>query len=160
MIRNVLFALGLFSVAVGFTQPADSRDIAPQTPAKQTAALQPVDFTRDIRPILSDTCFLCHGPDEKNRKGGLRLDTKKGAFADLGGHKAIVPGEPDKSALFLRINHKDDAKRMPPVKARKQLKPAQIELIRRWIEEGAPWEEHWAFVPPKLSPLPKVHNPA
>jgi hypothetical protein len=124
-----------------------------------------IDFHRDIRPILSATCFQCHGPDSKQRKADLRLDTKSGAFADLGGYFAIVPGKPAESRLIERITAKDVKEVMPPPKSGKTLSPAQIELIRQWIAQGAHWSEHWAFVPPVRPALPLVkdrawlHNP-
>jgi mono/diheme cytochrome c family protein len=122
----------------------------------------PIDFNRDIRPILSDNCFACHGPDEKKRQANLRLDTKQGAFARLdSGQFAIVPGKPDESELIFRITATDaPAVLMPPPKSTKKLTPAQIDLITRWVAQGAPWEEHWAFVPPRKPALPKVKNPA
>lgn len=107
-----------------------------------------IDFSRDVRPVLSDNCFQCHGPDEKRRMAGLRLDTKEGALA------TIVPGDPAKSRLFQRMNHADKARRMPPPMSGREVKPAQLDVIRRWIEEGAKWQTHWAFAPPQRSPAP------
>src|SRR5437762_2770528 len=126
--------------------------------APKAAAADTVDFLRDIRPILSETCFQCHGPDEKHRKADLRLDRKDGAFADLGGYHAIVAGKPGQSRLYQRITATDPKEHMPPPKSGKKLTPQQIELIRRWIEQGAPWSEHWAFVPPVRPSLPAVRN--
>ncbi len=118
-----------------------------------------VDFVRDIRPILSDTCYKCHGPDAKNREAELRLDQKTGAFDEAeSGETPIVPGEPDQSELLRRIATDDEDERMPPPDSGKTLKPEQIALIRRWIEQGAPWQEHWAFVAPKKAELPTVKN--
>jgi len=121
---------------------------------------QPVDFGRDIRPILSDTCFTCHGPDENARDSALRLDTKEGAFADLGGYRAIVPGDAEASELLFRITTDDASLRMPPPEAGRTLSDEQIGLLRRWIEQGAPWQEHWSFIPPKPPERPalKRHN--
>src|SRR5262245_12417674 len=102
------------------------------------ASTATVDFNRDIRPILSENCFACHGPDEKQRKAKLRLDTKAGAFHDLrDGGKAIVPGNVEESELIERITMVDALKRMPPVKSGKSLKPEQIAMLKRWIEQGA-----------------------
>ncbi|GIW81524.1 MAG: hypothetical protein KatS3mg105_3331 [Gemmatales bacterium] len=101
------------------------------------ASDQPIDFNRDIRPILTNNCFTCHGPDENERKGDLRLDTRQGALADLGGRRAIVPGDPSKSELIKRITA-TNFKRMPPRKSGKQLEPKQVELLTRWIQQGAP----------------------
>jgi hypothetical protein len=119
-----------------------------------------VDFTRDIRPILSDACFQCHGPDEKQRKAKLRLDTKEGAHAPLRGESPLlVPGKPNESELLRRVTDADDKTRMPPPKSGKKLTDRQIGLLRHWIEQGASWSEHWAFVPPKRPPLPAVKTP-
>jgi hypothetical protein len=115
-------------------------------------------FNRDIRPILSDNCFLCHGPDKSQRKARLRLDLEESALADLGGYHAIVPGHAAKSELVLRITEKDEKKRMPPVSAGRKLTPGQIELLRRWIEQGAKWQKHWSLIPPQRPALPSVKN--
>jgi hypothetical protein len=128
--------------------------------AGRSAAGERVDFHRDIRPILSEACFQCHGPDDKQRKADLRLDKKDGAFADLGGYFAIVPNKPQESRLFQRITATDPKEHMPPPKSGKKLTSRQIELIRLWIEQGAPWSEHWAFIPPVRPVLPAVHNGA
>ena len=109
---------------------------------------QEIQFNRDIRPILSNKCFLCHGPDEKKRKADLRLDLREGAVADLGGYAAIVPGKPEESELLARIAHDDPEEIMPPPKAKRgQLTPSEISLVRRWIEQGAAYQGHWAFQP-------------
>src|SRR5438445_8667090 len=100
--------------------------------ANRATAETPLHFHRDIRPILSETCFQCHGPDEKQRKAHLRLDTKDGAFAELDGHFAIVAGKLEESRLWQRITSKDPEERMPPAKSGKKLSSAQIELLRRW----------------------------
>ncbi len=117
------------------------------------AGAAPVDFSRDIRPLLSNACFACHGPAEASRESGLRLDTRAGAFTDLDGHKAIVPGKPSESSLYQRIISDDEDERMPP-EGNKKLTAEQIELLRRWIEQGADYHEHWAFEPPVKAPLP------
>lgn len=116
---------------------------------------EPLSFNRDIRPILSDKCFACHGPDKDTREAGLRLDTAEGAFADLGGYAAIVPGEPDESELIFRITAgEDDDGLMPPKKHKNPLTESEIELLARWIEEGAPFAGHWAFEPVKRPAVP------
>src|SRR5687767_2074080 len=92
-----------------------------------------VEFNKHIRPILSDNCFACHGPDEAARKADLRLDTEAGALGKGGGPKVIVPGKPDESELVLRVLGKGDGQRMPPAKFGKQLSAGQIELLRRWV---------------------------
>jgi hypothetical protein len=114
-----------------------------------SVADEPVDFTRDIRPILSNKCFACHGPDEAERQAGLRLDDAKIAKAALdSGVTAIVPGDPDESELIHRIRHSDDSQRMPPAEFGKPLTPDEIALLRGWIEQGAPYAAHWAYIKP------------
>ncbi len=120
---------------------------------------RPVDFNREIRPILSNTCFQCHGPDEAERKGGtdgLRLDTEKGAFEDLGGYSVLVRGKPDESELIRRITSTDAEEIMPPPSLGKPLKPAEIELLKRWVKEGAKFATHWSYVKPERPPVPQV----
>lgn len=110
-----------------------------------------IEFNRDIRPILSDKCFQCHGPDSTHRKAKLRLDTEEGA-------KVLVRGKPAESELFQRLITGDADQRMPPKKSGKTLTKAEIELIRRWIEQGAAWQLHWSFAPPKRPDLPIVKD--
>ncbi len=118
-----------------------------------------VEFNRDIRPILSDKCFTCHGPDPSQRMSKLRLDTKAGAFADLEGKSAIVPGKPARSEMYRRISSSDPAVKMPPAFSGRTLTAPEIELIRRWIEQGAKWQtQHWSFIPPRPPALPQVHT--
>ena len=126
-----------------------------EAPAKQASG-KGVDFDREIRPILSDKCFTCHGPDAQSRQANLRLDTKEGAFADRGGYRVIAPGNSASSKLYQKISSNDKSIRMPPISSGRTLTAQQIELIRRWIDEGAPWEVHWAYVPPSRPPVPKV----
>jgi mono/diheme cytochrome c family protein len=119
---------------------------------------RPIDFSRDIRPLLSENCFACHGPDQEQRKAKLRLDTREGAFADRDGHPVITPGDGAKSELIKRLVTTDPDDLMPPAKTGKKLSPAQIELLTRWIDEGAKWDLHWAFQKPVRPPLPSVAN--
>ena len=119
--------------------------------ATLTAATKPVDFLREIRPILSDACFQCHGPDEASRMAKLRLDTKEGALA-----KVVIPGNATDSPLIQRISETKSARRMPPLHAKIQLNETQISTLKRWVEEGANWQEHWSFLPPKPPPIPAV----
>jgi hypothetical protein len=123
-------------------------------------AEEPVDFKRDIRPILSNACFLCHGPDDKRRKGDLRLDTKESAFKAIEGKQAFVPGKPDQSEAIRRILTTDKDDHMPPAKSGKQLTPKQIELIKKWVAQGAKWSDHWSFVPPERPAVPVVKGAA
>ena len=120
------------------------------------AVAKDVDFNRDIRPILSDICFKCHGPDEEPRQGELRLDTQEGLLGDRDGKPVIIPGKIQESELFRRITSGDPDERMPPVDSKLSLSPRQIELIGRWIGEGAEWKQHWAFAGPIRHPLPKL----
>jgi Protein of unknown function (DUF1553)/Protein of unknown function (DUF1549)/Concanavalin A-like lectin/glucanases superfamily/Planctomycete cytochrome C len=118
-----------------------------------------IDFNRDIRPILSDKCWACHGPDAPNLKIKLRLDSESGIKADLGrGRRAVVPGHPEQSELVRRITAEDDLMRMPPVDSGRTLTEREKRLLVEWIEEGAQWEKHWAFVNPVKARLPKVKN--
>ncbi|MCU1294831.1 MAG: hypothetical protein JWP08_3681, partial [Bryobacterales bacterium] len=121
----------------------------------QGAASTEINFDRQVRPILSDNCFTCHGPDEKHRMVGLHFDTKEGAFTKPG---VIVPGDSAHSKMYLRVSNPNEAIRMPPVYSGRKLTPAQIEIIKKWIDGGAKWETHWAFVPPKRPEVPPVQN--
>jgi Protein of unknown function (DUF1553)/Protein of unknown function (DUF1549)/Concanavalin A-like lectin/glucanases superfamily/Planctomycete cytochrome C len=126
--------------------------------AQQASA---VDFNRDIRPILSDKCFVCHGPDAPAKKIKLRLDSEAGATADLGrGRRAIIPGQPDKSELVKRITHAEPSMRMPLIGSGRTLTKPEIELLTEWIRQGAKWQAHWAFVAPVRPQLPPVKNAA
>src|SRR5438093_9273218 len=115
-----------------------------------------VSFNRDLRPIMSDTCFRCHGPDRNARKADMRLDIREEAVKPTrSGHAPIVPGDPDKSEIITRI-FSTGASVMPPRSAHKELTPAQKDIIRRWVAEGAVYEGHWAFQPVKRPPLPEA----
>ena len=119
-----------------------------------------VSFNRDIRPILSDICFTCHGPDEKQRKGGLRLDIKEAAMKGGESGPAIVPGKPEQSEVYKRLVTHDADDFMPPKKTNKVLTPEQIDAFRRWIAEGAEYQGHWAFIKPERPAVPaKGANP-
>ena len=119
-----------------------------------------VEFNRDIRPILADVCFHCHGPDPGTRKASLRLDTEAGFFKEREGKFPVVKGHPEQSSLYQRLITKDEDDVMPPRKEHKDLKPAQIAKVKAWIEEGAPWQPHWSFINPSLPKLPTVKNAA
>jgi hypothetical protein len=113
-----------------------------------------VDFSREIRPILSENCFFCHGPDEKKREAGLRLDEEASAKADNKGVIAVVPGDPEKSALIQRIVSTDPDEIMPPPKQHKTISAAQIALLKQWIQQGAPWGKHWSYEVVKRPAVP------
>ncbi len=123
-------------------------------------AADPVEFNRDIRPVLADNCFHCHGPDPGTRKAGLRLDTEAGFFAKRQTKDGkeepptIIKGSPDKSSLYQRLITKDADEVMPPPESHKSLKPAQVAQIKAWIEQGAPWQPHWSLLPPTAVPPP------
>ena len=119
-------------------------------------AAEPVDFAREILPVLSNKCFVCHGPDSR-KKDLLRLDSFEGATSDLGGYKAIDPGDLAKSEIIARLNDADDP--MPPEDAEKQLTDAERKLLERWVREGGGYAEHWAFVPPVKATLPSQGHP-
>ncbi len=116
----------------------------------------PVDFAREILPILSNKCFVCHGPDGE-KKDVLRLDSFVEATRDLDGYKAIDPASPEKSELLVRLHDKEEP--MPPRKAEKQLTKAEVDIVTRWVKEGGKYAEHWAFVPPKKTKLTSKGNP-
>jgi hypothetical protein len=124
--------------------------------AAHTEAAEPVDFRRDILPILSENCFLCHGPDSKTRKADLRLDLKESALRTK--DPVIVPGNCTESELFARITSTDPDELMPPRKSGKALTAQQVELLTRWIDQGAKWSRHWAFGPPVRSATPAVKD--
>src|SRR4051812_36120272 len=113
-----------------------------------------VDFNRDIRPILSDNCYACHGPDKNKRKADLRLDTRDGLLATGGDHPLLTPGKPEQSELFRRITTADRNERMPDPRSGKSLGPRQIALVKKWIEQGAEWKGHWAYLKPTRPEVP------
>ncbi len=118
-----------------------------------------VDFSRDVRPILSDRCYTCHGPDEATRKVGLRLDTEEGVRKARGTHTPIVPGDPAASEVIKRVAPERAAMRMPPPYSdRKPLTEKEIATLRAWVEQGAKWQSHWSFVAPVRPALPAIRN--
>jgi len=124
---------------------------------ERVEATQELKFNRDIRPILSDRCFYCHGPDEKNRKAGLRLDTFEGATKDRGGYRAITPGRPEESELMRRVTSHEPGEVMPPPAAKKSpVTAGEAERLRQWIAQGARYEGHWAFQPLSQGAPPAV----
>jgi hypothetical protein len=127
--------------------------------AKPAMADGKLDFGRDIRPILADNCFRCHGPDAKQRQAGLRLDLRDEATKKLeSGTAAVVPGDPDHSPLIARIISTDETERMPPAESKKILTAAQKEILKRWIQEGAGYAQHWSFISPQKAPPPAVSD--
>ena len=143
-------ALALFAGAA----PVRGADVPPAS-AEAPVAMAPLRFSRDVRPILSQNCFLCHGQDEKRRGAGLRLDEREQALAELeSGLRAVVPGKLDASELITRITAEDESLRMPPADSHKTLTAEQIEILKRWVAEGAEYEPHWSFITPQQAPLP------
>src|SRR5262245_19113720 len=118
------------------------------------AANARLDYDRDVRPILSENCFACHGQDGRKRMAGLRLDTFEGATADRAGRAALVPGKPEASVLYQRISAQRPEQRMPPVFSNRTLTADQIAILKRWIEEGGVYNKHWSFVPPQRPAVP------
>ncbi|MGC6448901.1 MAG: DUF1549 domain-containing protein, partial [Pirellulaceae bacterium] len=116
---------------------------------------QEVDFDRDIRPILSNNCFACHGPDQNTREAELRLDDKDSVFSDRD-TPLITPGKSSASELFRRISSTDENEMMPPAGFRKKLTDDQIELIKNWIDQGAEWKQHWAWTAPNRPAVPQA----
>ena len=111
-----------------------------------------LELATRARSLLSDRCFSCHGPDSASRRAGLRLDQWEGLRADRRGGPAIEPGRPDLSALTARVEAENPELRMPPPESGLELSPPERELLRSWVQAGAPWVDHWAFVPPRQDP--------
>ena len=129
--------------------------LASSTAAAAVPPLGKVEFNRDVRPILSDNCFYCHGPDQNHRKAKLRLDEREQAIEK----KAIVPGKIDESELLKRLVASDPDELMPPPDSNKKLTPDQKETLKRWIQQGAEYQAHWSYVPPHTEPLPANAHP-
>jgi mono/diheme cytochrome c family protein len=131
----------------------------PPSPVDQAAALGEIDFNYHVRPILSQNCYTCHGPDAASREAELRLDTPEGAYATRDSSTAaIVPGDPAGSQVMYRLTATDPEERMPPVDSHYELTPLQIETIRAWIAQGAVYKPHWAFIPPARPATPEVDD--
>ena len=130
--------------------------LAGRVPQAAAGAREAPDFERDIRPILAENCFACHGPDSAARKADLRLDRRDDAVAS----GAIVPGKPAESTLVDRICSEDPSEVMPPPKTRKVLTAAQKELLKQWIVDGAEYQAHWSFIAPTPQQVPAVKNKA
>src|SRR5437870_4158089 len=120
-----------------------------------------INFDRDIRPILSNNCFKCHGPDEKQRKAGLRLGRRDGILVELkSGNRAVVPGKSEDSTLIACVTAAEPAERMPRPSSGKILTPEHVGLLKRWVHEGAEYRDHWSFVPLRRPELPDVNDAA
>jgi hypothetical protein len=153
------FRAGFLVTCTGLLAALISVSAQTPAPASTTAAApRRIDYNWDVRPILSDNCFRCHGPDEKGRQAGLRLDTAEGAYAALRrpGTFAVVPGKPADSQMIFRVTHANAAVRMPPQTTNKVLSEQQIEILRTWIEQGAEYKPHWAFLAPQKAAVPQV----
>src|SRR5919108_4534085 len=142
MTRSVKLILATIAISTGLTVFSCKENHVAST------KLDSVDYNLHIRPILSDRCFKCHGPDANARKAGLRLDNPEGAFAalkDSPDAHAIVPGKPESSEVYLRVSTTDTAQLMPPVKSNLKLNEEEVGLIKKWIAQGAVYKPHWAF---------------
>src|SRR5262245_17030784 len=143
MMRPICYGMFAFTVSAGPVRAGEAKS-------------RRIEFNRDIRPILADTCFVCHGPDSNLRKAKLRLDKEKEVLADRGGYQIITPGKPQDSELYRRITADKERERMPPAKHPKQLTKAQIDLLRQWIEQGGKYQDHWSLIAAKRPELPVV----
>lgn len=141
--------------AVAFCRPVAGQQSVPGSALPET-----IEFNRDIRPILSDKCFYCHGPDKNKREADLRLDTQEGLTGKEGAGAAVVPGKPDDSPVMHRILATDDEKRMPPVATGKSLSEHEVALLRKWIEQGGRYEGHWSFLPIRAELNASSESPA
>ena len=142
------FACITFAIILPIAQSAEPPGLSEDT----------IQFSEDVRPILSDNCFACHGPDEAKRKAKLRLDTREGMLKDLGAYSAVVPLDPQASELVKRIYSIDPEYQMPPPDTERSLTGQEKRLISKWIEQGAQWEGHWSFIKPKRPQVSKVRS--
>ncbi len=153
----IILFLGAMFYSLGGCNRTESSSVI--SDSLQAVLPDQVDFNFHVKPILSDRCFACHGPDPNTREGNLRLDTEEGAFAaidSLGERHAIVKGNLNKSMLFQRIVSKDPDEMMPPANSNLTLNDYEIGILTKWIEQGAQWKEHWSFIPPTKPEVPKV----
>ena len=150
-------AILALALGLGRLSGASDRDKPGRAAGAENRA---VSFLKEVRPILAEHCFQCHGPDEATRKGKLRLDLKDNAFAGREGKHVIAPGDLEGSLAWERITTDDDDERMPPEGKAEPLTKKQIATLKTWIEQGARWEDHWSFLPPKKPALPKVSDKA
>jgi hypothetical protein len=140
--RNSFLGVGIAMLALGAAVTGNAAEKAR------------IDYGRDVRPILAENCFHCHGQDSKRRMAGLRLDSYEGATARRGSHTALVPGQLEASGIFQRITAEQTTRRMPPVSSNRRLTADQIRTLSRWIEEGGEYSKHWAFIPPTRPSVP------
>lgn len=154
LLSSVALALGIAAAAT------NARGALEDKSASAASGERKISYLRDVRPILAHYCFACHGPDEATREEDLRLDLREHAFEARGSRAVIAPGAPEKSLVWLRMSSDSDSKRMPPPEQAKQPSALELATIKTWIEQGAEWEEHWAFVPPRRAPAPQVSDPA
>jgi hypothetical protein len=147
---------------VTVAEPTEARAAPARVPASRPRAARTTSYNRDVRPILAESCFPCHGPDRNRRKGALRLDRGDGGTATLpSGVVAVVPEAPERSALLARVLDPDEERRMPlAASGRSRLRLEQVATLRRWIEEGAEWEPHWAYIPPARPAPPATRDRA
>ncbi|MCO6479632.1 MAG: PSD1 domain-containing protein [Phaeodactylibacter sp.] len=166
-IKQLIVLVVVFACLLGgvkFLLPDKAAEARAETGAAAApgqAVPEKVDFNFHVKPILSDRCFKCHGPDEKVREGGLALHDKALAFAALGEHGdryAIIPGDPENSTLIQRIYAGDENDRMPPPESNLVLSEYEKAILKKWVEQGAEWKEHWAFLPPEKPEIPKVKH--
>ena len=151
--------IALLSLALGLACAVDK---PPEVVAAEDRIPEVIDFALHVRPILSDRCYKCHGPDANQRKAGLRFDTEDGPYAELPespGDFPIVPGSLRRSQLYLRVSSTDPAVRMPAPESKLSLEPEEIAVLTRWIEQGAEWQPHWAFSPAERPETPRVTRP-
>ncbi|MBL8816027.1 MAG: DUF1553 domain-containing protein [Planctomyces sp.] len=162
MLRSVILVAvlavqsGIISPIVGLLLPVPAAASALTSSVAQVQG-QEIDFNRDIRPILSNKCFACHGPDKSKQEAGLRLDQQDIATRVLeSGHTAIVPRSPSESELIARVTHTDADLRMPPAKFGKPLSESEVAVLSKWIEQGAPFAKHWSYVKPTKTAVPEA----
>ena len=155
--KILFFTAGLFFIAC-MTQCRNKIEFTEKIEAQLP---ETIDFNYHIKPILSDRCFACHGPDKNKVEANLRLDLEESALAALGenkDHYAIVPGKPHRSAVYERITSTDPEMRMPPPESNLKLSEQEVALITRWIDQGAVYKPHWAFINPEKPKVPQVEN--
>ena len=155
-LHYLILAVTLFLLVMiqACNQVADNQDSGERLPEK-------ISYNFHIRPIFSDKCFACHGPDANKREAGLRLDIAEAAYQALEENPsahALVPNKPNASEVFLRISSTDEEQMMPPPESELKLTNREIKLIEKWIKQGAKYEPHWAFAAPEEQEIPPIEN--